>query len=130
MSATNGRTVGNGAGVATAAPPATVAPPSHAEAPASVTIRARLQGYDVMLTFRGESGAEVLPRTLAALSWLQSHDAQPTAEGGRKGGGAPTDPNAPRCPTHGAPMRQGARGWYCPRKVEGGEYCRETSQTK
>lgn len=102
---------------------------SHGEAPAAATIRARLRGYDVMLTLRGESGADVLPRTLAALSWLEANGGAPTAEPGKRTGGpsAPADPNAPRCPEHGTPMRSGARGWFCPRKNEVGDYCRQTA---
>lgn len=129
MTTTNGN--GRGRGAAPAAPAAILAPapaPAHAEAPASVTIRSRLRGYDVMLTLRGESGADVLPRTLAALSWLDANGATPTAEPARRGGPpAPADPNAPRCPEHGSPMRQGARGWYCPRKGDDGAYCTRTA---
>ena len=82
-----------------------------------------------MLTLRGESGADVLPRTLAALGWLEANGAAPTAEHGARRGGpsAPADPNAPRCPDHGGPMRQGARGWFCPRKDDAGAYCQRTA---
>lgn len=83
-----------------------------------------------MLTMRGESGADVLPRTLAALSWLEANGATPTAEPGRRSPGGPpppADPDAPRCPSHGTPMRAGARGWFCPRKDDAGAYCRQTA---
>lgn len=120
-------------GAAAAAPAAILTPaaPAHGEAPASATIRARLRGYDVMLTLRGDSGADVLPRTLAALAWLEANGGAPTAEhGARRGAGGPpppVDPNAPRCPSHGTPMRSGARGWFCPRKDDAGQYCRQTA---
>lgn len=128
MATTNGTTTRGAASAA--APAAILSPaPSHVEAPASVTIRTRLRGYDVMLTLRGESGADVLPRTLAALGWLEANGATPTAEHGprRSGPPAPVDPNAPRCPEHGTPMRAGARGWFCPRKDDAGAYCRQTA---
>lgn len=96
---------------------------AHTEAPASVTIKVRLRGHDVMLTLRGSSGADVLPKTLAAIDWLEAHGAEPAAR--RQGPPAPVDPNAPLCPTHGAPMRQGRAGWYCPRKDDAGVYCRQ-----
>ncbi len=81
-----------------------------------------------MLTLRGSSGADVLPKTLAALDWLDSHGAEPlTSTRGDRRSAPPADPNAPRCPNHGSPMRQGARGWFCPRKDDAGGYCRKTA---
>ncbi len=81
-----------------------------------------------MLTLRGASGADVLPKTLAALDWLDAHGAEPTISGGqKKGARPPADPSAPTCPSHGSPMRQGKRGYFCPRKNADGGYCRQTA---
>ena len=83
------------------------------EAPISVTIKFGLRGFDTMLTIRGESGVEVLPKLQGALDWLQKAGAAPTTRGGNGNAGAPL------CPTHGTPMKrsQHGSGWYCPQKV-------------
>lgn len=122
-------TLANGMnGAAPAALPALpAAAPVWTEAPASVNVRAQLRGFDVMLTLRGDTGRDVLARLGAALDYLEAHGAAPTTA---RPGGALAD--APACPTHGAPMRQGKRGgWYCPAKLadDGGDgrpvYCRQ-----
>ena len=62
------------------------------EAPASTTIRFALEGYDCMLTLRGESGADVLPKVQMAIEWLKKTNAEPTTRGNGNGraGGAPS----------------------------------------
>ena len=45
------------------------------EAPASWNARYFLNGFECMLTLRGDNGAELLPRTIAALDWLKEHGA-------------------------------------------------------
>ena len=52
------------------------------EAPASVNIKARVQGYDVMITLRGESGADVMPKLKKAIDWLVDNGAAPTGNSG------------------------------------------------
>lgn len=73
------------------------------EAPASVNIKAKIQGYDVMLTLRGESGADVMPKLKTAIDWLINHGAAPTGFG--NGGNGPakqtaaTQPATTQAPT-------------------------------
>jgi len=55
---------------------------TSAEAPCSWTVRYRTaEGFDAMLTLRGGSGADVLTRAAAALTWLSEHGAAPDAYG-------------------------------------------------
>ena len=54
------------------------------EAPASVNIKARVQGYDVMITLRGESGSDVMPKLKSAIDWLVNNGAAPTGNSGNR----------------------------------------------
>lgn len=54
---------------------------------------------------------------------------------GRNGGNGKDAPGgsgdaAPRCPIHGSPMKPSKKGsgFYCPRKLDDGTYCKEKSQ--
>jgi hypothetical protein len=38
---------------------------------------------------------------------------------------ASSSDEAPICPMHQKPMKKGQYGWFCPRKTEDGEYCKE-----
>ena len=133
-------TNGNGrSGAATMPPPAvdltTLAPtaPAFTEAPASVNTRVQWRGHDVQLTLRAESGAAVLGRLDAALTWLEAHGATPAAAGGgRPPAAASGSQAAPSCPTHGRTMKAGRNGgWFCPVKVAEDDgtgrpaYCRQ-----
>lgn len=48
------------------------------EAPFSVTVKVNWRGYDMMVTTRGVTGSEALPRALAAIGWLEDRGAAPT----------------------------------------------------
>ena len=98
---------------------------SWTEAPTSITVKFAIRGFDTMLTLRGESGAEVLPKLQGALDWLQKAGASPTTRGGNG--------NAPLCPAHGSPMKRSklGSGWFCPKKIAEDDgtgkpvYCKE-----
>ncbi len=102
------------------------------EAPASVTVRVQLDGYDTMLTLRGESGADVLPKLQAALEWMAAHGAEPTTtttNGNGHNGGAGAPPEI--CPVHSVAMQRREKNgdvWYSHKAVNpetGSEYwCR------
>lgn len=119
----------NGNGAAPAALPTMPTPATWTEAPASVNVRAHFRGFDVLLTLRADTGRDVLARLGAALDYLEANGATPTAA---RSGSAQAPADAPTCPTHGRPMRQGRRGgWFCPVKVSDDEgdgrpvYCRQ-----
>jgi len=58
------------------------------EAPASVTVRVLdAEGFDVMVTLRDDSGADLLPKVDAALKWLKSQGYRPTNGHSAKGAG-------------------------------------------
>lgn len=103
------------------------------EAPASVTVRVQLAGYDTMLTLRGDSGADVLPKLQAAIDWLHDNGAAPTSSAtngnGNGHGGAGAAPEI--CPTHHVAMQRREKNgdvWYSHKAVNpetGAEYwCR------
>jgi hypothetical protein len=88
-----------------------------AEAPASWNVRySTPDGFSCQLALRGENGAELLPKTAAAIKWLLEHDCKPSSG---YGGNGKANANAPLCPTHGKPMKPSKHGsgWYCPVKV-------------
>ena len=101
------------------------------EAPVSFNVKAIApNGYDVMLTLRGDDSGDLMGRALKALDWLSTQGFSPT---GRINGKAPNGnthqaPNgntnqantntAPVCPTHGKEMKPSKfGGWYCPAMV-------------
>ena len=85
------------------------------EAPCSITIKVNFHGYDTLLTLRGDTGADVLPKLTGAIDWLKVNGGQPTP--GRNGNGH-GDPSAPQCPTHGQAMKPSKHGgFYCPVKI-------------
>jgi len=101
------------------------------EAPASVNLKLRFEGYDTMLTLRGESGADVLPKLKQAIAWLSEHGAEPTepVAGNANGNGAPAGPEI--CPIHHVAMKRREKNgdvWYSHQAVNpetGEEYwCR------
>jgi len=101
------------------------------EAPASVNIKFQFEGYDTMLTLRGDSGADVLPKLRDAIGWLDDHGADPTqkAAGGNDSGGSKPEPNV--CPIHHVAMRRREKNgdvWYSHKAIDpetGAEYwCR------
>ena len=102
---------------------------TYTEAPASTTIRATSPGgFDVMLTLRGVDGAELMPKVMAALAWLDEQGFTPAPVRSSQSSG---NGNAPLCPTHHQAMKQSQHGgWYCPVKIadDGGDgkalYCR------
>lgn len=104
------------------------------EAPASVTVKLAYRGRDVMLTLRGLDGLTVLGRLDVALDWFEKHGATPATTSGSSTRPAAAADLAPKCPTHGRPMKQGKRGgWYCPAKLADDDgtgrplYCRAKS---
>jgi hypothetical protein len=93
------------------APMPSVAPTAPLpEAPVSITLKATLNGHEVMVTLRGTDFASVKAQVEAASTWLQTQSG-PTAE------------TAPQCPKHGVPMKlnHGKNGstWYSHRTAEG-----------
>jgi hypothetical protein len=99
-----------------AAPVAPIAP--LPEAPASVNIRVTIQGREVQITLRDTDEGRLLARLETLLQrYLAPVKVQPPA----------TDDATPRCPNHGK-MKQGRRGWYCPRKLNDGSWCQHRAQ--
>ena len=109
--------------------------PTFTEAPASWNVKYIQNGYDCMLTLRGESGADLLGKTAKALEWLQANGATPTTGKGAtpatngNGNGAPaavpqSDPGW--CKIHNCEMKRHEKdghAWYSHR-LESGEYCK------
>ena len=92
--------------------PAQVAAPTVPlpEAPVSITLKATLNGHEVMVTLRGTDFASVKAQVEAASTWLQTQS-------------GPTMETAPQCPKHGVPLKlnHGKNGstWYSHRTAEG-----------
>ena len=87
------------------------------EAPASVTIRAWIRGYGVMITARDTKVASLLKKTETMIDYAESHKWQPTWD--KTPVGQPASPQAasgPRCIKHDKMMVQGKFGWYCQSK--------------
>jgi hypothetical protein len=95
-----------------AATVATVAP--LPEAPASANVRVIIDGREVQVTLRGTSEEDVLARVEKVLARYPAPTKAPQAQ--------PQGADTPRCPDHGT-MKQGKRGWYCPRKLDDGSWC-------
>jgi hypothetical protein len=80
------------------------------EAPVSITLKATLNGHEVMVTLRGTDFASVKAQVEAASTWLQTQSG-PAAE------------TTPQCPKHGVPLKlnHGKNGstWYSHKTATG-----------
>lgn len=99
--------------------------PTHTEAPASWTARYVTEdGHSFMLTLRGDSGADLLPKTQAALAWLQDRGGRP--EGAPAAATNGTAPGPEWCAIHGVAMRpheKDGQAWYS-HKAPDSTWCR------
>ena len=85
---------------------------------AKFTITAMLDGFPVSIEAEGKAGD-----LRALVAKLREIGAEPLTVQAS----APTKPTgAPLCPVHNAPMKEGRRGFFCPKKVGDG-YCKETA---
>ena len=88
------------------------------------TIQATLRGFPV--TIEGEGRAGDLKIIVQRL--LDSGAEPPTAQAASKpasAAGAPAE-DAPVCEFHGK-MKRGNHGWFCPKKMGDGSYCKSTA---
>ena len=94
--------------------PTGAAAPSFGEAPASGTVDAiSPSGRRWLLTTRAATVGELMQRVEYLDRWLS--DRAWTAGAGRT---QAAQGDAPLCPTHGKPMKQGKNGgWYCTVKL-------------
>ena len=99
--------------------PITAAQP--APAGAKFTITASIDGFPVSVEVEGK--ADVLR---AMIDRLKAIGAEPPAAPQNLQNSEPTKKAAPLCPTHRSPMKEGRRGYFCPKKVGDG-YCREVA---
>jgi hypothetical protein len=85
---------------------------------AKFTIAASIDGFPVSVEVEGK--ADTLR---AMIDRLKAIGAQPPVAIQSE----PTKPaGAPLCPVHNSPMKEGRRGFFCPKKV-GEDYCKETA---
>ena len=85
------------------------------EAPASLTLKIAYKGYsDILFTLRDTSGAALLDKLDAAFVKFEKMGITPSA--GRSTGPVASG-DTPICPEHNTPMKQGKRGWFCPKSV-------------
>jgi hypothetical protein len=107
--------------------------PTYTEAPASWNCRyVSPDGFECQLTLRGESGADLLPRTVAALEWLSQKGCTPkgfkaavaAVEAAIDAHPAPANGEA-YCREHGCEMKRHEKNgqvWYSHKHGDG--WCR------
>ena len=103
---------------ANGAAPITGGGPTHHEAPASATVKAThaATGYEWLITTRCDSTRDLLARIEHITTWLADNGWTP-ATSKPAAPSTSTIADAPVCPTHNTPMKQGRNGWYCPQVV-------------
>jgi len=114
---------------------------TYTEAPASFTVKLQSpDGYDCLLTLRGTSGADLLPKVGQILEWVKEHGYAPT--NGHAGNGqaaaatASSDPDVLTddkgkhykvCQAHDARMYaktgKGGQVWYS-HQTASGDWCK------
>ena len=100
--------------------------PIEAKQPAQLakfTISATLDGFPIVIEGEGRAGdLRVIVDRLKAIGAEppQATAAQPTNSGRQTA-------EIPRCKIHNSPMKEGRRGFFCPKKDGTGAYCRETA---
>jgi len=80
-----------------------------------------LMGFQVETTIEGK--ADALKTLLQRIQEIGGQPANLAPAGGTK----PNGGVAPKCPRHKSPMRKGKRGWFCPRRMDDGDYCPESA---
>lgn len=96
------------------------------EAPASVTVKFVLDGFDTMLTLRAETGQDVLRKLQGAMNALAEMGATPTNGHSANGKTASNGDEPQMCPIHGVVMQRhekGSQTWYS-HKTPDGSWCR------
>ena len=93
---------------------------AFSEAPASInTFVVSPGGFSYQLTMRSARVGDLLQQARTLEAWLTENGWTPASKTPGKasqGDAAPAD--APLCPTHQKPMKQGkGGGWYCPTKL-------------
>ncbi len=81
------------------------------------TVTATIAGVTGPLEIRAQR-VSTIQRTMRLLKQNGLLVEQPQASS--NGSGA-----SPLCPDHQKEMKKGQYGWYCPRKTEDGEYCKQ-----
>jgi len=79
------------------------------EAPVSITLKATLNGHEVMVTLRGVDFASVKAQVEDASQWLQAQSGH-------------TADDTPQCPKHGVPMKlnhKDGRSWWSHKTADG-----------
>jgi|SRR5882672_2499777 len=82
------------------------------------SITATLDGFPIVI--EGEGRASDLKLIVDRLKAIGAMPPQAASNPSNAAG-------TPLCPTHSAPMKEGRRGFFCPKKVGDG-YCKETHQ--
>jgi hypothetical protein len=85
---------------------------------ATFTINATIDGFPVQITVEGK--ADVLR---GMIDRLKAIGATPPVENSLTMVNKISTADAPICEYHGA-MRQGRHGWFCPKKMGDGSYCK------
>lgn len=86
------------------------------------TITAQLRGFPITIEGEGRAGdLKIIVDRLLAAGAEPPQTSAPTPE--------PTKAGAPLCPVHRSPMKPSRKpgAFYCAKKAEDGEYCRETA---
>jgi len=79
------------------------------EAPVSITLKATLHGYEVLVTLRGVDFASVKAQVEDASQWLQAQSGHATE-------------TVPQCPKHGVPLKlnhKDGRSWWSHKTADG-----------
>jgi len=89
---------------------------------AKFTITASLEGFPIVIEGEGRAGdLRIIVDRLKAIGAEPTKQSQPVTVS------VPTKPaGAPKCPIHNSPMKEGRRGYFCPKKVGDG-YCKEVA---
>jgi hypothetical protein len=97
------------------------------EAPVSITLKATLNGHEVMVTLRGTDFASVKAQVEAASEWLKVQaPALPPTQPPIRGTAQPTHDDSPYCHAHQAVLKRYERNghvWYS-HKTADGRWCR------
>jgi hypothetical protein len=97
------------------------------EAPVSITLKATLNGHEVMVTLRGVDFASVKAQVEQASQWLSVQaPAQPPTQPPRPASAPPTHDDSPYCHRHKTAMKRltkAGRSWFS-HKTADGRWCK------
>ena len=102
----------------------------YVDHPSTLYIKRHIGQTELMWTFRGENDMETWNRAINMIKLIDKAAPAPPPQPQAESAQTQQSGQAPMCPTHNQPMAVSQYGgWYCKRKDQNGDYCKQKVRT-